>query len=67
MAETAYQDPFPTMHDETPYRLVSADGVTVERFGQDEVLRVAPEVLHTLAREAMRDVERIRRSGPDAA
>ncbi|MFW5950669.1 MAG: fumarate hydratase [Gemmatimonadota bacterium] len=53
-----YQDPFPTGEDTTEYRRLegSEKYVRVERFGDEDVLRVDPEALEVLAREAMRDV-----------
>ncbi|HEY3451219.1 MAG TPA: fumarate hydratase [Myxococcales bacterium] len=56
MADFQYQDPFPLGEDPTRYRLVTKEHVTVERFDGKEVLKVAPEALTLLAREAMRDV-----------
>jgi len=56
MADFQYQDPFPLGEDTTRYRLVTKEHVTVERFDGQEVLKVAPEGLTLLAREAMRDV-----------
>ncbi|MBI2363305.1 MAG: hypothetical protein HYV15_08000, partial [Elusimicrobia bacterium] len=40
-----YEDPFPLGPDGTKYRLVSKDGVRVERFNRSEVLVVEPEAL----------------------
>ena len=51
-----YVDPFPHGPDETPYRQVSSDFVSVGAFDGEEVLKVAPEALTLLAREAFRDV-----------
>jgi fumarate hydratase class I len=51
-----YKDPFPLGKDETRYRLVSKEGVSVSTFDGKEVLKVAPEALERLAREAMREV-----------
>jgi fumarate hydratase class I len=51
-----YQDPFPLGKDETRYRLLSKDGVSVTTFEGTEVLKVAPATLTFLAREAMREV-----------
>ncbi|WP_137294136.1 fumarate hydratase [Nocardioides dongxiaopingii] len=55
-AEFLYSDLLPTGADETPYRLVSTEGVsTVEVDGQT-FLRVAPEALRLLTSEAMHDI-----------
>ena len=56
MAEFAYQIPFPTGEDTTQYRLVSTDHIAVERLGEHEFLRVAPEALMLLASQAMQDI-----------
>ena len=50
-----YHDPFPLVKDDTIYRLVTADGVSVAQFEGEDVLKVAPATLTELAREAMRD------------
>jgi fumarate hydratase, class I len=51
-----YQDPFPVGADETKYRLISKEGVSVGSFEGTEVLKVEPAALTRLAREAMREV-----------
>ncbi len=56
MAEFVWQDPFPVGPDETRYRLLTGDHVSVSRFEGEDVLKVAPEALALLAREALRDV-----------
>ncbi len=56
MADFAYQDPFPLSADDTAYRLLSRDHVTVADFDGHEVVKVDPAGLTLLAREAMRDV-----------
>jgi fumarate hydratase class I len=56
MAEFRYAPPFPLGEDETPYRRVASDLVSVAVFEGQEVLRVAPEALTLVAREAFRDV-----------
>jgi fumarate hydratase, class I len=55
MAEAAYQDPFPLAKDATQYRLLTKDHVSVVQFDGAEVLKINPEGLTLLAREAMRD------------
>jgi fumarate hydratase class I len=50
-----YQDPLPLGADETEYRLLSKDGVTTATFEGREILKVAPEALAFLAREAFHD------------
>jgi fumarate hydratase, class I len=56
MAEFQYQDPFPLGKDETKYRLLTKEYVSVVPFNGSEVLMVAPEGLAFLANQAMRDV-----------
>jgi fumarate hydratase class I len=56
MPEFRYVDPFPHGHDEAPYRRLASDLVSVTRFEGHEMLRVAPEALTLVAREAFRDV-----------
>ncbi len=53
-----YQDPYPTGADNTEYRKLEGSEryVSVEPFDGHDVLKVDPEALTILAREAMRDV-----------
>jgi fumarate hydratase class I len=51
-----YQDPFPLAKDETRYRLVTKEGVSVATFEGKEILKVEPSALTRLAREAMREI-----------
>jgi fumarate hydratase class I len=55
MAEFKYHAPFPVSPDETRYRLLTKDHVSIAEFEGEQVLRIDPEGLTTLAREAMRD------------
>jgi fumarate hydratase class I len=55
MAEFSYEKPFPLAADTTRYRFLGGDGVRVESLGEHAFLRVDPEVLSNLAREAMHD------------
>ena len=57
MSEFTYQDPFPMASDDaTSYRLLTTDHVSVTSFDGKEVLKIDPEGLTLLAREAVRDV-----------
>jgi fumarate hydratase class I len=56
MPEYTYKSPFPLGPDATEYRLLTREHVTVERFGDAEVLRVEPEGLRKLAQAAFTDV-----------
>ena len=50
-----YQDPFPLGPDETGYRLLSKEGISVTTFEGREILKVDPGALAYLAQQAMRD------------
>jgi fumarate hydratase class I len=54
--EFVYQDPFPLEKDDTQYRLLTKDYVSVTQFDGKEILKVDPQALTFLANEAMRDV-----------
>jgi fumarate hydratase class I len=56
MAEFQYQNPFPLGKDETKYRLLTKEHVSVATFNGSEVLVVDPEALSFLAHHATRDV-----------
>jgi fumarate hydratase class I len=51
-----YQDPMPLGPDETRYRLLTNEGVSVSTFEGAEILKVEPAALTRLAREAMREI-----------
>jgi len=63
MAEFRYVEPFPIAKEETPWRRVAADLVSVRQFDGQEILKVAPEALTLVAREAFRDVSFLYRPG----
>ncbi|MFD1833068.1 fumarate hydratase [Streptomyces desertarenae] len=54
--EFAYTDLLPLGADETPYRLVTSEGVGTVEAGGRTFLTVEPEALRTLAAEAMHDI-----------
>ncbi len=56
MSEFKYQEPFPMAEDTTEYRLLTKDYVSVVECDGRRILKVAPEGLNLLAREAFRDV-----------
>ena len=56
MAEFKYQTPKPLGEDTTEYRLVTKDYVSVEECCGRKILKVEPEGLRALAREAIADV-----------
>ena len=54
-AQFQYADPFPLSKDETKYRLLGKEGVSVTTFEGQPVLKVEPSALTRLAREALRE------------
>ncbi|WP_298063463.1 fumarate hydratase [uncultured Rikenella sp.] len=56
MSEFKYQEPFPMAEDTTEYRLLTKDYVSVVECDGRRILKVSPEGLNLLAREAFRDV-----------
>ena len=56
MADFFYQKPFPILKDTTPYRLLTRDFISTIEFDGRKILKVAPEGLELLAREAITDV-----------
>lgn len=52
-----YQEPFPLSKDTTEYYLLSKDFVSVSEFEGKEILKVQPEGLTLLAKQAFHDVE----------
>ena len=63
MPEFAYEDLLPLGPDQTPYRLITDQGVsTIETAGRT-FLQVEPEALRLLAFEAIRDIQHLLRPG----
>jgi fumarate hydratase class I len=58
-----YQPIFELGPDSTPYRKLGSEGVSTLRLEGRDALRVEPEVLRTLAREAFDDVSHLLRPG----
>ncbi len=56
MPEYRHLTAFPLGADQTQYRLLTREGVTVQRFQDRDILCVQPGVLTKLAREALKDV-----------
>jgi fumarate hydratase class I len=56
MSEFRYSDPFPLAADDTRYRLLTKEHVSLASFDGQEILKVAPEALTHLAREAFREI-----------
>ncbi len=63
MADFTYQDVLPLGPDETPYRLLTTDGVSTFVAGGETFLRVEPEALTLLTRQAMHDIAHMLRPG----
>ncbi len=56
MAEFKYQEPFPILKDTTQYRLVTKDYVSTIEVEGRKILKIDPEGLELLAKEAFTDV-----------
>lgn len=56
MSEFNYQEPFPIQEDTTEYRLLTKEYVKTIEVGGRKILRIDPEALSFLAREAFHDV-----------
>jgi len=63
MADFAYQDPLPLGPDETPYRLLTTEGVSTVEAAGHTFLQVAPEAVTLLTRTAMADIAHLFRPG----
>ncbi len=63
MPEFQFQEMFELGPDETPYRKLAGDFVSVEKLGSRELLRVAPEALQQLTAAAIRDISHLFRPG----
>ncbi|MBZ5741308.1 fumarate hydratase, partial [Nocardioides sp. GBK3QG-3] len=55
-AEFRYSDLLPTGKDETPYRLVTTEGVSTFEADGQTFLKVSPEAIQRLTAEAMHDI-----------
>src|SRR5687767_6894157 len=63
MADFAYQDLLPLGPDDTPYRLLTTEGVSTVEAAGHRFLRVEAEAITRLTREAMRDIAHLFRPG----
>ena len=61
MTEFHYTEMLPLGPDETPYRLITSEGVSTTELGGRTFLEVAPEALRRLAFEAIRDISHLLR------
>lgn len=62
MSQFFYQDPYPILKDDTLYKKISSDFVTVQNVGNREIVVVDPKALELLAEEAFVDVSFMLRS-----
>ena len=51
-----YQDPYPISTDDTEYKKISSEFVTVQKFGEREILNIDPKALELLSEVAFTDV-----------
>ncbi len=63
MAQASAADLFPLGEDDTPYRKLTADHVSVDSFKGQDVLTVAPEALRLLSEAAFADINHLLRPG----
>lgn len=63
MSTFAYQEMLPLGHDDTPYRLLTRNHVDTFEAAGKTFLRIAPEALSLLTREAMHDIAHYLRPG----
>ena len=63
MPDFQFQDMLPLGHDDTPYRRLTADHVSTFSAAGQTFLRVEPEALTLLTRQAMRDIAHLLRPG----
>jgi fumarate hydratase class I len=63
MPDFEFQEILPLGKDETPYRLLTRDHVSTFEAGGKTFLKVEPEALTLLTREAMRDIAHLLRPG----
>ena len=61
MADFTYTDVLPIGADETPYRLLTTEGVTTVEAAGRTFLQVSPEALRLLAYEAIHDIQHLLR------
>jgi len=63
MSDFAYTELLPIGADQTPYRLLTTDGVSTFEAGGHRFLQVEPEALTLLTATAMRDIAHLLRPG----
>jgi len=63
MSDAAFHELFPLGHDDTPYRKLTGDHVASASFEGERVVKVAPQALTLLARQAYVDCQHLLRPG----
>ncbi len=63
MTEPVLADLFPLAPDQTPYRKLTSDFVSVDRFRGQDILAVEPEALRLLSETAFSDINHLLRPG----
>ena len=63
MSDSDFHELFPLGQDDTPYRKLTGDYVATAAFDGERVVKVAPEALTLLAREAFVDCQHLLRPG----
>ncbi|HSO86011.1 MAG TPA: hypothetical protein VLQ91_05625, partial [Draconibacterium sp.] len=58
-----YQKPYPILKDETPYQLLTKDYVSTVEIDGRKILKIQPEALELLAKQAFTDVSFYLRPG----
>ena len=61
MTDFQYHEIFPLGADQTEYRQISSDHVSVETFDGRDILKIAPEALTLLTAQAMHDIAHLLR------
>ena len=63
MSDFVYHELFQLERDDTPYRLLTTDGVGTDRFAGQSILTVAPSAITRLTFDAIRDTSHLLRPG----
>lgn len=63
MADFHYEEMFNIQDDTTPYKKLTGDYVSVEKFGAREVLKIDPKAMSLLTENAFKDVMHLLRPG----
>ncbi|MSW93775.1 MAG: fumarate hydratase [Actinobacteria bacterium] len=63
MVDFQYQELLPLGEDDTPYRLITTEGVSTTTVDGRTILKVEPSALSALAYEALRDISHLLRPG----